>query len=200
MNHLLKIRSLPIGLKQYTSVVKIEAVQGLRRPTAYGLSNCHQKPHRQIHHHGHGRQNGSSTPGPRHKASGRVPLFHPAASTTRGVDRARYRSDAEVRAKQIGDRPKRDHRSIVACFELSFLAREAGRHCIHCRRVVAAHRRPVCKEGLGKRVPVQAGHVLRPRPHQDAFGLGPKNVTKPDAILRSECRLWLVAIQFHRDP
>ena len=115
LNHLLKIRSLLIGLKQYTSVVKMEAVQGLRRPTAYGLSNCHQKPHRQIHHHGHGRQNGSSTPGPRHKASGRVPLFHPAASTTRGVDRARYRRDAEVRAKQIGDRPKRDPRFIEAC-------------------------------------------------------------------------------------
>ena len=33
LNHLLKIRSLPIGLKQYTSVEEMEAVHGLRRPT-----------------------------------------------------------------------------------------------------------------------------------------------------------------------
>ena len=33
LNHLLNIRSLPIGLKQYTSVVEMEAVQELRRPT-----------------------------------------------------------------------------------------------------------------------------------------------------------------------
>ena len=33
LHHLLKLRYLPIGLKQYTSVVEMEAVQGLRRPT-----------------------------------------------------------------------------------------------------------------------------------------------------------------------
>ncbi|HAA91543.1 MAG TPA: hypothetical protein DCE33_03800, partial [Rhodospirillaceae bacterium] len=62
------------------------------------------------------------------------------------------------------------------------------------------HRRPVCKEGIGKRAPVQAGHVSRRRPHQDAVGPGRKNVIEFDAILRNRCRLWPAAIQFHRDP
>ena len=33
LNHLLKIRSLPIGLKQYTSAEEMDSVQVLRRPT-----------------------------------------------------------------------------------------------------------------------------------------------------------------------
>ena len=60
LSNFLKIRTFPIGLKQYKSIDDMRAVTGVRWP-AKGrlhttLSDCNPKPHSRIHYSGYLRQ------------------------------------------------------------------------------------------------------------------------------------------------